>query len=35
MDGAQTSCRIRNYLSTCREQGLMAYEALRLLFQSK
>lgn len=34
MDGAQTSCCIRNYLSTRRKPGLMAHEALRLLFQS-
>jgi transposase len=35
MDGAQTFCRIRSYVSTCRKQGLTASEALRLLFQGK
>jgi len=35
MDGAQTFCRIRSYVSTCRKQGLTASEALRLLFQGR
>lgn len=35
MDGAETFCRIRSYITTCRKQGITASEALRLLFQGK
>jgi len=35
MDGAQISCRIRSYLSTCRKQGLKSSYALNLLFNGK
>ena len=31
LDGALISCRIRNYLSTCRKNGLSATEALDML----
>jgi transposase len=35
MEGAETFCRIRSYITTCRKQGITASEALRLLFQGK
>jgi len=35
MDGAQSFCRIRSYLSTCRKQGVKASHALELLFNGK
>jgi len=35
MDGAETFCRIRSYITTCRKQDVTASEALRLLFQGK
>ena len=35
MEGAETFCRIRSYITTCRKQGVTASEALRLLFQGK
>jgi transposase len=35
LEGAQTFCRIRSYITTCRKQGVTATEALRLLFQGK
>jgi len=35
MDGAKTFCRIRNYLSTCRKQGLTASKALSYLLDGK
>ena len=33
MNGAETFCRIRSYLSTCRKQGMLPTEALNLLFK--
>ena len=35
MEGAKIFCRVRSYLSTCRNQGLTATQALTLLFQGK
>jgi len=35
MKGAMMFCRIRSYLSTCKKNGMMASEALRLLFEGK
>ena len=35
MEGAQIFCRIRSYLSTCKKHGMMASEALRILFEGK
>jgi transposase len=29
MTGAQISCRVRGYLSTCRKQGISASDAMR------
>ena len=34
-DGAKIFCRIRSYLSTCKKHGMMASEALRILFEGK
>ena len=34
-EGANTFCRVRGYLSTCRKQGVPASEALALLFNGK
>jgi len=31
-DGAKIFCRLRSYLSTCRNHGLSAAEAQRVLF---
>jgi hypothetical protein len=33
-DGAETFCRVRSYLATCRKNGVPASEALALLFRS-
>ena len=33
MTGAQISCRIRGYLSTCRKQGISASDAMRHVFE--
>lgn len=35
IEGAQIFCRVRNYLSTCRKQGVKASQALDLLFSGK
>ena len=35
MEGAKIFCRIRSYLSTCRKRGMVATQALTLLFQGK
>lgn len=35
MDGAKIFCRIRSYLSTCKKHGMMASDALRILFEGK
>ncbi len=35
MSGAETFCRVRSYLSTCRKHGVSATEALRLLFDGR
>nr|WP_321464364.1 IS66 family transposase [uncultured Desulfobulbus sp.] len=35
MEGAETFCRIRSYITTCRKQGITASKALRLLFQGR
>jgi len=35
MNGAQIFCRVRSYLSTCRKHGVMASQALDLLFNGK
>ncbi len=32
---SQIFCRVRSYLSTCREQGMTATQALTLLFRGK
>jgi len=33
-DGAETFCRVRSYLATCRKNGVPASEALALLFRN-
>ena len=35
IEGARIFCRVRNYLSTCRKQGVKASQALDLLFSGK
>ena len=35
MEGVKIFCRVRSYLSTCRQHGVSATEALTLLFQGK
>lgn len=35
MEGAKIFCRIRSYISTCKKHGMMASEALRILFEGK
>ncbi len=35
MEGAQIFCRVRSYISTCKKHGMMASEALRILFEGK
>lgn len=35
MEGAKIFCRVRSYLSTCRKQGMMATQALTLLFHGQ
>jgi len=35
LQGAQTFCRIRGYLSTLRKQGIDVLDALRQLFAGK
>lgn len=35
LSGAETFCRVRSYLSTCRKHGVSATEALRLLFDGR
>lgn len=34
-DGADTFCRIRGYLSTCRKNGMTASAALALVYQGQ
>ena len=34
-EGAQFSCRIRSYISSCRKQDISSTSALALLFQGK
>ena len=34
-EGAKIFCRVRSYLSTCKKHGMMASEALRILFGGK
>lgn len=33
MEGAQFFCRVRSYISTCKKHGMMASEALHILFE--
>jgi transposase len=35
LDGARIFCRIRNYLSTCRKQGVNLSRALQMLFRGE
>ena len=35
MEGAEIFCRIRSYLSTCRKHGILASEAMAIIFDGK
>jgi len=35
MEGAESFCRVRSYLSTCRKQGMSSSRAMELLFEGK
>jgi len=35
MKGGEIFCRVRGYLSTCKKNGVMPSNALRLLFEGK